>query len=152
MTKEVSLTEGGSQVFVSTRSIYVASSSGQTYGQCQEDKCRYTLAWNLAEANSACNFKAVCSELNGHICGDYGLTLQISGQEEQDICHVNAIHQGTVAPGGRAALELWVAGGVEQVDFNCFAWCSQDGKWPQALPNASRIGDQILELAVSLYD
>ena len=143
------MTKDGSDLFVSTRSIYSASSKGQNYDACQEDKCRYELAWNLAEANSACNFKAVCTDLNGHICGDYGLILSISGESPQEVCHPNVMYQGSVAPGGRASLELWVARGVDQVDFSCFAWCSHDGHWPQIVPNKSRIGDQILELAVN---
>lgn len=84
---------------------------------CYEPTC--TLLADLDHlVNATFRWNWVCSRLAGNVCGDYGLALQSSAEDENaddaggegedsDFCHESAIYQGTVEPGDTMTFQFW---------------------------------------------
>ena len=93
---------------------------------CSEERCvsDQVLTWH--DVASGCNASFVCSRLNGHPCGDYGIS--ISYENRTDImCQTGQVSTGYLSVGQTAHISVWHMANASS-DWNCYFWCTPDIK------------------------
>ena len=78
-----------------------------------------------------CTFGLICSDLEGNICGDYGLTVSTAAAAEAvDVCHAGELYSGPVDNIHGVELKLWYHNGT-RFRAACHFWCTGDGSLPK---------------------
>ncbi len=90
----------------------------------------------------------VCSDLGGHVCGDYDLEVRQFSSGDSDgvgeptavsrVCRVGEVHSGRFVPGDSLLVRLRAAAEAGKVRFRCFLWATEDGELP---PKADKTGE-----------
>ena len=117
--REISLSKIPSRRSLSSFNIYEFSFRRSP---CTEDRCQITSVLQYV-ASDSCDYTFVCSVLDGNICGSYGVEIDHSVEEEQDVCNQGEIFNGTLLSGQTLAVSLWYTQHMTAKDPNCYLWC-----------------------------
>ena len=100
-------------------------------GFCQKST---DFTWIVPEKK--CNLKLMCTELNGYVCGDYGLA-SITSTGYTEICYRNFIYDlGTLSSGEEVTMDIWKAK-AKIVDSKCLIWCNTNNNLIKATSDTS---------------
>jgi hypothetical protein len=98
-----------------TYQLLKSSNQSKCYKQqCSEE---LSLTWLYKEP---CNFKTICTDLQGNICGDYGVQVVYSISKIQDICFPNLTYSGEMIE--NITVKLWYSKGSSYM-VDCYSWC-----------------------------
>ena len=120
---------GSDDMTLSTSVLYNIHEVGSP---CLGSHCIFTQIVKVAY--KPCTFNLVCSKLDGHICGDYGVIAQhlpqVNGSIAGSVCSVGQVVSYDVVPGDFIELSLWTTSQTGHNDYNCHFWCTRNGSLP----------------------
>ena len=93
---------------------------------------RHSFYWRGQDNFCKSNF--LCSKLSGNPCGDYGIEVSDS-LGSKDVCLVGDLYKGQVERGEAFTIKIW-ASDENDVDFNCFLYCTENGELPDLDPES----------------
>ena len=102
---------------------------------CSDQYCAYKKYLSIAKGH--CSFKFLCSDLDDHICGDYGITVHQGGQHantsvSNSVCSVGQIVSQEMQVGDSISLEMWKTSTTKKSRFSCHFWCTSSGGLPKS--------------------
>ena len=100
-----------------------------------------TLTWY---GEDICKANFICTRLKENPCEDYGLTLNFPDNQEL-ICHEGQRVEGELATRQKFDISLWYSD-PNEVDIECYMWCSEDGNVPQKHTHSSDDNKELKKL------
>lgn len=149
--KEVSLTPSKDLTTqpLAPQNVHLIKEKDLVLEDCDEDKCSVSseVKWYGQEN---CTFGIICSKLSDNPCGDYGLEVEIDGDDDKvdKICHAKQLQTYILATGDKAKISLWYTGNFTS-QVTCYYWCTPSGEIP-AKPKSERLDKDVLNDLVKL--
>ncbi|TRY78589.1 hypothetical protein TCAL_04995 [Tigriopus californicus] len=91
-----------------------------------------------------CYAHLLCLVLDGNICGNYGLSFSVNGQDEP-VCYEREILEGTMNQEETTEISLWHANNAE-FGTDCYFWCTTDGDIPNPEPDTTKNDELVAQL------
>ncbi len=89
----------------------------------------------------------ICPKLDGNACGSYGVTIEYKNKNEKDgdlvdICYNSRSSKRLLRKGQSAEVSLWrmQESALDDVNVECYFWCSKDGGLPSGDENDDKDG------------
>ena len=95
---------------------------------CSSQTCgsQKLLSW---VGRDSCSFNVACLNLTSNICQEYGVTVEVEDQYQQQICHNNQLIKLHLTNGSEISVEMWWTKG-KAFSAKCFGWCSGTSDLP----------------------
>ena len=117
--------------------------------KCEKERCLdvFTLNWHH---DTTCKAGAVCPTMSGNICGDFvpGVAFRnFSSSKSDPICIQGDVVENYIGPGGKLLFYVYVMRDFSNFTFDCYVWCTYDGKMPHKISHY----ENSTKLIVRLY-
>jgi hypothetical protein len=134
--------------------VYVANQTVQDNGYCDTELChqKYRFQWH---GRNPCHSNYVCTELEGNICGDFGVSLSYrlpgdsfgqKGEERvTDVCYEQYVYEGTVTDEHSLEIKLWFHPDAV-FHAECFIWCTTEGNLPDKVKEPEVDAEEIINI------
>ena len=132
------LPNGGSQtISVSSQMVYEVSGDGSQ--GCQGTKLCKSQKSFMWHHKSRCISSFICTQLNGNVCGDFGISLMYGPDSKSKkfssmSCFEENRYLGLLKDDNHLHIyqvhKKW-----HQYNVTCYFWCTSDGQLPQPLPS-----------------
>ena len=135
---------------VSPHQVFFANQSQNDAGSCENERCFQRFKF-VNHGQDSCQAQVICTQLEGNVCGDYGVTLLRTGQVQEEIkhlCYEKELTSQTVSSQGSLEMIVWFLPGAEFI-AQCYLWCTGDGELPSAKPESD---DGLIEKLVAVVD
>ena len=111
-----------------------------------DNQLNFNLKWLREET---CSSHFFCPELEGNVCGDFGLSLDsIAGGKVNgtSVCFEDSAYEGGLKTDEKMSIRLWTENSESSYRALCYFWCTSFGDIPAAKPNVDDNKDLIGKL------